>query len=348
MIVDTLLEWLDDNRLAFTFQDPATRTTSLAAIDTTTRELVVREKFDSDYVGIGSAARGIVLLMRGTARFSVQYGDRWATKLAPMHDSAVQGGVPAGWTPDDQFVFAIGKPGEMQPVRGTPGGKHEPWPGTTPNDRVDSVVDDSVIVHHGEGTAIAIERVGPSGQRTKLAQVAAAALDVVVRCAGSRAAPCVLVEPDAGSVQIVAFDPTTGTRGASITKRRFVQDVAVSTDGKLLALTDGTDAVTVMNIATGASEPPPSAGTGAAVDSVGFSAKGELWGTSVGFQGRLFGLFSFSRSSDGTHFYASPHLRGPARDNMRWYWRPTPRPDGSGVAVAVREFRFDVWRVDGL
>jgi photosystem II stability/assembly factor-like uncharacterized protein len=153
-------------------------------------------------------------------------------------------------------------------------------------------------------------------------------------------------------VRWTELDPITGARGRVLHERPVgeasTRDAALSPDGALLAIVDGTNEITVIDVATGTSEKPREVGDGAAMQSLGFAASGELWATSLGFRGQLFGLMSFTRYPEPKPHFGPARDRGPSRDSMRHYLRPSPSPDGSRVAVSVRELHIDVWRVDGM
>jgi predicted Ser/Thr protein kinase len=353
MTVDTLLVWLDDERLAHSYQDPVTRKTVLTTIDVATRAVTVHDEFTGTYVGIGSGARGIVILLRGDAHAVVEVGDKSADYLVPLHDPKLHGGLVAGWTPAGQVVFAAGAEDKLQAMRASPGSPPEPWPNTRPGVEVpDTLVGDDLIAHRVDGDKLVVERIDPAGAHHPLVELPATPVAAPVRCAGDRGPPCMLEQTEGNMVRWLELDPATGTRGAVIHQRQareqFMRDAALSPDGSLLAIVDGNDEVSVIDRATGGAERPRSAGDGAALQSLGFGPNNELWATSIGYRGRLFGLMSFSRTDKEPRSFGPAIRRGPTRDSMRFYRRPMPSPDGAHVALTVREFHIDVWRADGL
>lgn len=352
-----MLAWLDGARLALTTIDPATHATALVAVDVATTTATTRAIVGDELVAAGSAARGTLLLLRGTARPSVQVGDRWGEKFQLVHDPALVADHVAGWTPAGELVFAAGSPGAVQLVKARPGQPPVAWPGTRPGGETpDTVVGDDVIVHHTDATTAqrVIERLGPTGARVELARTAATTGEV--RCAGDRAPPCVIEQVAGNVVQWTELDPTTGALGAVILQRqlheRGSRSAALSPDGAQLAVVEGGPGVVVVARAGGTPEKSPSAGDGAALHALGFGPDGELWASATGHRGRRFGLMTFKRRTDDKdptngHFM-SAFSRGARTDTLRWYGRPAPSPDGQHVAVEVRELHLEIWRADGL
>ncbi len=365
---DTLLAWLDDERLAHSFEDPRTHATTLETIQIASRETKTHEVFRGTYVGAGGAARGVVVVLRGVASHEVQLGDKSADKLVPMHDRSVGADSLAGWTTDGELVFAAGAtPETLQVVRASPGTAPVPWTNTDPGlELPDTVIGNDVIVHYVEHGKLVIDRIDPIGTHTELLVLPGSALvGTPVRCAGDRAAPCVLQEIVGRVIRWSELDLKEGTRGRVLYERPLDEkrmrdaarsadgatlaiDSALSADGSLLAIVDGTSVVTVIDVATGVAEKPRAVDDGTAMQSVAFAPDGELWGTSIGYRGRAFGLMSFKRYPDPAPHYGPARDRGAFRDAMRQYWRPAPSADASRVAVAVRELHLDVWRIDGM
>lgn len=352
---DQVLAWLDEDRLAFTHNAPASGLTQLMVLSVARKQATMRDEWTNDYVGNGSAARGVLLLLRGSSTYSVQLGDRAGQQLALLHGAEVRARRIAGWTSDGRLVFVSGAPGHERIVRAAPGQALEPWPGTQEGvETPDTVVGESVLAHRLDAASkqLVIERISSTGEHTELTRISSlGAGPVVVRCAGDRGPPCVVEEGNGRTVEWTELDPVTGARGARVHQRplreRYLRGAALSPDGRVLAVVDGGDTVTLIDRTTGLEE-LRSAGEGAALQSLSFFPDGALAATALGFQGRLFGWFTFSRLENG-RLSSSPSPRGDARtDLLRWFWRPTTSPDGQRVAVGTLDIRLEVWRADGL
>lgn len=353
-IAGQLLAWLDEHRLAFAANDLAADRARLLTVDTRSRRVEQRDDWPGTYAGAGSAARGTLVVVRGTATRAVQIGDRWGWGLAPLHDRAVRAHRLAGWTADHRVVFAIGEPGKERVVCAAAGQPLEAWPGTRPGVELpDTLAGDDLIAHRLDEAAhqIVVERITPAGDHSELARLSsrAAACDVA-RCAGDRAAPCIVEDNDGHVVRWIELDPATGTPGAQVHQRPLrdrVCSAALSPDGRLLAVIDGGEAITLLDRTTGKQE-TRSAGDGTALQSVGFASDGDIWASATGFRHRLTGMMSFNRLDSGW-ISSSPSSRGNARtDALRWAARPSPSPDGKQVAVATLDLELEVWRADGL
>jgi hypothetical protein len=350
-----LLAWLDDHRLAFATNDGSAGRARLFTVDTRGPRVEQRDDWLGAYAGAGSAAGGMLLVLRGAATHAVQIGDRWGWGLARLHDRGVRARWLAGWTSDHRVVFAVGEPGRERIVRTAPGQALEAWPGTRAGAEVpDTLAGDDLIAHRLDEAdhQIVIERITPTGDHSELARVSARAADCdVVRCAGDRGAPCIVEDNDGGVVRWTELDPQTGARGSQVHQRplreRFVCSAALSPDGRLLAVVDGGDAVAIIDRTTGHQD-TRSAGEGAALQSIGFASDGDVWASATGFRGRMSGMMSWSRLDSGW-ISTSASSRGNARtDALRWYARPSPSPDGKQVAVATLDLELEVWRCDGL
>jgi hypothetical protein len=286
----------------------------------------------------------------------VQVGDAKAQHLSPVQPG-LRGSYLAGWTTDGRVVFAAGEPGKLRVARARPGRDLEYWPGTKEGDEVPhSVVGDSVIVHRIDAKAakdrrVVIERIGPRGERAELARIHADTAGTPVRCAGDRSAPCVISEQRGNQVAFRELDPERGALGDVIHQRpvgeRYKCDLALSLDGARLAIVEGQSEVTLFDRATSTSKSWV-ASPDAALQSVGFSAGGDLWATSIGFRGRMFGLMEFPRDDKGGVKKTASSRGRPGEDVLRWFWRPSPSPDGARVAVTVREFRLHIAQLTGL
>ncbi|HEU0029604.1 MAG TPA: serine/threonine-protein kinase [Kofleriaceae bacterium] len=356
-VVGPLLAWLARDRLALSAQDPDTRETSLLVIDPATGETAVREVWKQDHIGLASAARGTLLLLRGTAEDTVQVRDKLGFKITRVPAKDVQASRLAGWTTDGQLVYLEGPPGAGRIVRAIPGSAATPWPGTTAGLEVpDTVVDNDVIAHlvdPADARKLLVVRLAPDGSRRPLARIDREPVVDPVRCAGDRAPPCVIEQIDGdGTITWHELDPETGAIGRLVARQpargAAVPTAALSHDGSLLAIVDGGPMVTLVDRATGEVRPKsPSADAGAALHAVGFDPEANLWAASIGLDGRLFGLMTFSRRADG---YGSAFRMGLRGDAMRSFGRPAVRGTGSTLEVAVtaRELRLDVYRADGL
>jgi len=354
-IAGQLLAWLDENRLAFAGNDLATGRARLFTVDTRGRPAEQRDDWAETYVGPGSAARGTLVMLRGAATRAVQIGDRSGWGLVRLHDRGVRAQRLAGWTADQRAVFTVGAPGKEQIVRAAPGQAFESWPGTRAGVELpDTLAGDDLIAHRIDQAAqqIVVERIAPDGTHTELARVSAHAADCdVVRCAGDRAAPCVIADSDGRVVRWAEIDPATGARGAQIHQRplreRSVCSAALSADGVRLAIADGGETIALIDRTTGKDE-TRSGGEGCAMQSVGFAADGDVWASATGFRGRPSGMMAFSRLDSGA-IGSSPSSRGnPRADALRFYARPSPSPDGKQLAVATLDLELEVWRADGL
>ena len=354
-IAGQLLAWLDEHRLAFAGNDLAAGRARLFTVDTRGRPAEQRDDWAETYVGPGSAAGGALVMVRGPAIRAVQVGDRWGWGLSRLHDRGVRAQRLAGWTGDGRAVFAVGEPGKEQIVRAAPGQGFERWPGTSAGVELpDTLAGEDLIAHRIDPALqqIVVERIAPGGAHTELARLSAHAAPCdVVRCAGDRAAPCVALDSDGRTVRWTELDPQTGARSAQLHQRplreRRVCSAALSPDGRVLAVVDGGETVTVIDRTTGRQD-AKNAGEGAALQSVGFAPDGTVWATSIGFRGRISGMMAFHRLDSGW-ISASASSRGSSRsDALRWFSRPSPSPDGKQVAVATLDLELEVWRADGL
>jgi hypothetical protein len=342
---DLLLAWLDDHRVAFTTQP------GLIVVDTAPAKPTSVRAALPELVGPGSAAAGTLLVLRTSATDSVQVGDDNAEDLAPAIANIASTRL-TGWTTDGRLVFAAGSPPRI--VRAKPGTSYEPWPGTLAGVEVpDSVLGDSVVAHRVDpmDRRVVVELIDATGKKRELLRLDAdRAVATPVRCAGDRAAPCMLYELAGSLATWTELDTETGQRGRLIHTRgggTERHDAALSPDGSILAIVEGTPELTIYDRPTGSSR-SYRATDDTAFDSLGFSPTGDVWATSLGFRGRRFGLVSFSKYKSKPSYF-SPSGKGSAyRDALRRFTRPTVSPDGKRVAVEVRELRVIVARVRGL
>jgi hypothetical protein len=348
-IVEDLLLWLDDDRIAFATVDPQLRKSRMVAYDLRTSAATPRTEWTDAHVSLGSASRGVALLLRGTADFSVQVGDADGFPLRRLHDAKTRGHALAGWTTDARVVFALGEPGKEQLVRASVTQGIEPWPKTSPGVEVpDAVVDNDVIAHELDGDQIMIERIAADGTRTELQRLPKHAMPTV-RCAGDRATPCVLEHLEGDQVAWTALDPTTGALGKTYHRRplRPTRSAALTADGKYLAIVEGTNEVhlittaddTLRTIATTDAD---------ALESIAFAPDNRLWATAVGLDGRLFGISRYVWMDSSQRIVSNGVSNADKKAQLRWFWRATPSPDGANVAMVVRELRLEIARIDGL
>jgi len=243
-------------------------------------------------------------------------------------------------------------------VRAVPRRGTEPWPGSRAGvDIPDTVAGDSVIAHRVEPSApppgeVVVERIDPAGGRTELARLPGdRAADAPVRCAGDRAPPCVLQEITGGDVCWVEIDPATGARGRVLHSRglgdRGQRDAAPSAAGKTLAIVEGTSEVIVVDPAAGTAR-SVAAGGDAALTSATFGSTGDLWATSDGFHGHRFGVMEFELRPRSGEYWMAASRGSLSQLALSAVWRPTVSPDGSQLAIAVREHHTRIVRVQGL
>lgn len=348
--VDGMVVWLDEHRIAFGHRGKTT--TKLLTYDEQTGEppIVRREWPAREYVGIASAARGELLFIGGRLDFSVAAGGPRAEQLEVLHDPALSGDFPAGWTSDGRLVFSLSDKDGSYVVSAVPGGTPERWPGLTGGEIPNSVVGDDVIIHRIDKAKdeLVIERVTAKGART---EVRRAPDDedarYLVRCAGDRTSPCFFEETTAGYVTWRTFSPHTGEVGGVLHKRlrreRHMQTAALSVDGKTLAIVEGTSELLLVDVAT-ESVRTIDVADGAELQTVGFADDGSLWATAMGFRGNFFALLRFSAS--GGQVIAGPTSL--QQGSLRFFWRPSPSPHSKHVAVKLIDFTLEITRLTGV
>jgi hypothetical protein len=354
-VVGDFLIWLDAERIAFAVTDPATQKTRILAHDLRTGESTPRTDWSDDVIGIGSAAGGTVLVLRGAGAPSVQLGDKDGWPLQRLHDARTRADAIAGWTTDDRVVFALGEPGKEQIVRASIAQGLELWPKTTPGvERPDAVVDNDVIAHRLDGNEVVIERIDAAGTHVELQRVRATALTrTFVRCAGERTAPCVLERVDDTQVSWTELDPISGKVGKIVHRRplrshHHARSVALTPDGKYLAIVEGTNDVHLVSMADESLRTVQTRDA-EAIESIAFASDSKLWAALVGHGGRQFALARYywgEKTEKISTTGSSPLFDKQAL--MRSYARPTPSPDLTKVAVVVRELRLEIARIDGL
>jgi serine/threonine-protein kinase len=355
--IDQLLVWLDDQRLAFVHREPGKPaqagqpaqqpTATLYAHDMRTRQTTKRYVWPAqEYAGIGSAARGELLVVGGRLARSVGIGGPRAEQLAPAHDESATGFLPAGWTSDGKLVFSLSQGDTTRVVRMTPGAAPETWPGLTGDERPNAVLDDSVIVHHRVGNELVIEKVSTRGTRKELHRMPWMETRYVVRCAGEQRKPCFIEESNIRDVTWRVFYPHTGEVGRVLHKRLRrevnMQSGALSGDGKLLAIVEGTSELMLVDVET-ASVKTIDTGTGE-LQTVAFAPDGSLWATAMGYRGQFFSLLKFAWRGDRLASDPTVIMQGPDR----FFWRPTPSPDGKQLAIGLLDFHLVVSHLAGV
>jgi hypothetical protein len=352
---DALLVWTDDAEVAFSRRDPTTGATTIYTLDAG-NPATLRARGTGTGYGAGSSAAGTVLMLRSAEQVSVQIASTKVDALVPVEANVAASRV-SGWTTDGRLVFALGTPGRV--VRAVPGRGAEPWPGTRDGVEIpDTVIGDSVIAHRLDPAAprssqVVVERIDPTGRHTELARLPADRVgDTVVRCAGDRAPPCMLQEITGDNVSWIEIDPETGARRRVLHSRGIAgtpyRDAALSPDGQTLAIVEGTsDLIVVPDLAVAATR-TYSAGGNASLQSVAFAPGGDIWATSIGFQGRPFGLMAFQYRPKWRDYSGAWRRGSSYKDALRWFSRPTVSPDSAQVAVEVRELHPEILRVQGL
>ena len=197
-----------------------------------------------------------------------------------------------------------------------------------------------------------VERIDAAGRRTELARLPGdRAADTPVRCAGDRAPPCMLQEITGGDVRWVEIDPATGARGRVLHTRglgdRAPRDAALSADGKTLAIVERTSELIVVDPAAGTARSYP-AGGDAALTSATFGPTGDLWATAESFHGHRFGVMVFEVRWQSNDHWMATSRGSPSQLALSAARRPTVSPDGSQLALAVRELHTRIVRVQGL
>ncbi len=345
-----LLAWIDNERFVFVGGDAANEKYPIqvyaAGVDDGLPE--TRDIWPLDgYVGLGSAAKGILLVIRGKTSTSVQTAATPKTwPLARANDAAATRVI--GWTGDGRPVYASGFWREERIMRGS-----EPWPGTKAGDEGDAVVGDAVILHRMVSSGIAVERLDAAGKRTTLAQISLAQArwrPQLVRCAGEHAAPCMIEDVEYDHTNYLEIDPVTGKRGKLLHAYPVISttgptpNAALSPDGKVVAIVD--ESATITFVADGKPQTVTLEGVGA-LDSITFAANDELWASARDVHGRPFAFLRLTLDRATMQVRFDPKALPPG-DALRVYTRPTVSRDRSQIAIGVRELHTEITRVDGL
>ncbi|MEO8698652.1 MAG: serine/threonine-protein kinase [Kofleriaceae bacterium] len=341
-----LLAWLDNDRLAF-------GVTALHVIEPVSKRVTTHALPAGEQLGVGTAAHGELLVLRGSVRDAVQIRTRFDRPLVRAHAEATTGSHVAGWTTGGRLVFLE----DAKLVSAGPAGKNQPWttapwPGALAGDLPDTMVLDRVIVHRQDGDRLRIASIGESGDRKELATIAARDELRVVRCAGDRAEPCMIEQRTGAAIQWSEFDPADGAIGRPIFERTMppqrVHSAARSHDGRQIAIADGPDLV-VYDAGTGvpARRVQPRNATAARYQDVGYEANQSLWVAVRDLNGQAFRLGAFQPKPDG-NLERFLSLKSP--EPLRWFGRMATRLTGDDlvIGVAVRDLRFEIWRAQGL
>jgi hypothetical protein len=341
-----LLAWIDNERFVFAGGDAANEEHGIQVFGAGATDGLpeTRDVWPiNSYVGLGSAAKGVLLVVRGTVTPRVLTRADAAKALAPAVNANATRVI--GWTADNRLVTASGFWREERIMR-----ENQPWPGTKPGDSGDAVAGDAVILHRMDSNGLVVERLDAAGKRTRIRSMSLAESrwrPQLVRCAGEQAAPCVFELVEHAHTSYVEVDPATGKHGATLHKHEILYpngptpNAALSPDGKLLAVVDQSAMVTL--VANGTPKAVPLEGVGA-IDSVAFGANDELWIAAREVRGRPFAILRLALDR-ATLQLRIVHV---IDDAMRSFERPTPSRDRSRFAVGARELRTEITRVDGL
>ena len=344
-----LLAWIDNERFVFAGNDAANERhgTMIYGVGIEDGLAETRDVWPVDsYVGLGSAAKGILLVVRGRAVTGVVTGGANARSLARIGDAAATRVI--GWTSDSRPVFTSGFWREERIMRGG-----APWPGTQPGDAGVALAGDAVILNRMTNNGYAVERLDAAGKRTPLAQVSMADArwrPLLVRCAGESATPCMIEHVEYDHTSYFEFDPATGKRGELLHEHEVIStsgptpNAALSPDGKLLAIVD--EGATVTLVAGKTPHVTKLDGVGA-IDSIAFGANDELWASARSVRGRAFAVLRMTLDRATMQLHADLAAFAPG-DALRVYLRPTPSRDRTQLAIGVRDLQTEVTRVDGL
>jgi serine/threonine-protein kinase len=342
--VDQMTAWPAAEHIVYATNDPdggaALMAVALAASPGVPVTLV---RWPAEYVAQLAAARGRLVVLRGTAERAIEVGsvDRRGYFLnlqrgVPEHARA---GQLAGWTADGRLVHAADADVVVRALRG---------PATVlARGSPDAVVGDAVVYHRG--AAIRTVGAGGGGDRA-LSEPAngSAGSELLadgnlVRCAGDRAPPCVIAALDLTAVRYLRFDPRTGAQGPELHRvargARIPHAMALSPDGATLAVVDGSSAVTLVAVGGGRIQREALAPS-ARIEGVSWSRDGAslLLSVLAGGDDRA----SVIRLWPGGQRQLLLHS-----DQLR-YGRIHEAPEGDAVAIQTRELALDAWLIDGL
>ncbi len=292
----------------------------------------------------GRWSGGRLLYNRGTQRYGIFVADRGGP-LRRLSTGDGQTRRLAGWSEQGWLFYANDAGGNLDIVAHPPGDPPALWMSGADDEMPDTLVDGAVIFQRGAGrTSMGLWRSSAPGDARLLAEVPAAGMAAnAVRCAGDRRPPCVLETVDRGQVRYALFDAASGARGHEIAaipaRGYYMRSMAVSPDGRTLAVVRGGDSIALFDIDGGARRELAVAGL-SDLQSVSWSADGrDLLVSAFGWRGRLFAALRVAL--DGT-------VRPIETSQQRWYWRPQESLDGTRVATVAVDFAIDLAMLDGL
>jgi serine/threonine protein kinase len=349
------LVWLDDDRIAFAERDE--EKSRIAVHELRAAKTTPRTDWSADVVAGGAAANGLVLVLRGSAAWSVQLAGKYGEPIGQHvpKGSRAHAHRLAGWTADGKVVFAMGTPGRERIVRAAPDAENaDEWPNTSEGVEVpNAVVGNDVIAHRRDRDKkqVVIEHIDAAGKHTVLQTLPEMDVDTFVRCAGETTTPCVLERIDGEQATWTLFDPLKNTLGEQIyaqpARDPRTRSVALTADGKTLAIVDGDDEIQLVDVATKTAQKPIAARDASGFRSVAFAPNNDLWTASFAHEGRLFGLAKHSWDEKRGSVFAGGNEMDDQDWLMVWFDRPTPGPNEK-LALVMREFHLDISRLDGL
>jgi hypothetical protein len=356
---DQFVGWMANDRILYAASVPGGGAT-LQAVRLRGGELdgepIAVASWPGEYISSGSVGGGRVALMRGTATYQVLVAKlRDEGEVGVMAPALVDGSPGrrlAGWTPGGGVVFAVpAAAGGHDVVERAGDGTVRTLVAGAADDLPDTVVDGAVLFHRGSAASLEIWRHDspsvehPDGRNLHLTTITSdAAAANVVRCAGDRTTPCVLEEVMGDEAVYSRFDPSTGARGDIVYRTRltgrFSRNMALSPDGAVLALVDGSSVLTTVALEGGAVI-QREIRRAAELQSVSWTRDGAaIWITAFGGGRHLFNLMRLPR--DGTK------AESEEEDDTRWLWRAQESPDGTQIALQGRDILLDAWLLEGL
>jgi WD40 repeat protein len=339
------LGWLGPGRLVYAVnaRDGATlHELRFDAATATEREIYA---WPGQQVQNGRWSHGRFVYVRGTTRYGVYVGE---AGLRPRLERITTGDGQvrrlAGWTDDGKVVFAGDGSGSFDVVAQDPAGTAALWVGGPAPEMPDSLAGGAVIFQRVDGDRVEIWRASPRGDPDRITSVPTAdAAANVVRCAGDRAAPCVLA--DAARPGVARYSllwPSSEEKGRVIAElpvsSRFLRSHALSPDGETLAIVGGGESVITFDVASGERR-DLEVGGGIELQSVSWSHDGSaVLVTGIGWRGHNFQALRVGR--DGT-------VAPITHDESLWTWRLQESGDGRVAAIGL-EFVMDLAMLEGL